>query len=543
MRPMTRRHFVFDWQIWPLLCAGILSAALGYNTRLALFLFGLIVLGVIVYLVMANLADPFRRGLATPRSILSGILALLPLAIAAYFFLTNDWSRWIGKLSVFDPVLRVLAAWPLSSIGMSTNPNAIGGVIAALLPLQVYALRHARRGIAALLIGVSGITLAFSETRGAWLALALVTAMWLLWRFLAARQSQVRRARWMWLAVVVGACAVGIVLFTTTPLGERLLGLGGDRIQIWRNSLDLVGDYPLTGFGLGDFEMTYSTYVLLIHVGHTMHAHNLWLDVWLNLGLLGLLALVGLVVNAVWPRPSPSTWRMAALMTLGIILLHTLGDDPIFGGAAIPTIFIPLGLLARSAPATTGEVPRLRCRLQPALGIWSVAVLMLATWLVTAQGRAALESNVGALLQTRAELLVYHWPEIPLQDVLRRTDQIDLTSAIQHFQIALALDPANVTAQRRLGQIDLAREQYESACQHFEAAAAVDPFQRATQQLLGECDALRGESSQASALWRNIDLGQSQLDLRVWWYQDYLNDLKRTQQLKQAMAELNQTFR
>jgi O-antigen ligase len=535
---MTRRHFVFDWQIWLLLIAAILSAALAYNTRLAMVQLGLIVLGVIVYLVMANLADPFQRGQATPRSILAGSLAVLPVVIAAYFFLTNDWSRWIGKLSVFDPVLRVLAAWPLSSIGLSANPNVIGGVIAALLPLQVYALRHARRGIAALLIGASGLALVFSETRGAWLALALVTAMWLLWRFLAVRQAQVRRARWIWLAVVVGASAVSIVILAATPLGERLLGLGGDRAQIWRNSLDLVGDYPLTGFGLGDFEMTYSTYVLLIHVGHTMHAHNLWLDVWLNLGLLGLLALAGLVVNAVWPRPSPSPWRMAALMALGIILLHNLGDDPIFSSAAIPIIFIPLGLLARSSLVTTGEVLHPGRRLQPTIGVWSVALLMLASGLLTAQGRAILEANVGALLQTKAELLVYHWPEIPLQDVLRRTDQIDLTSAIQHFQIAMALDPANVTAQRRLGQIDLAREQYESACQHFEVAAATNPFQRATQQLLGECDALRGESSQASALWRGIDLGQSQLDLRVWWYQDYLNDLKRTQQLKQAMAQL-----
>jgi O-antigen ligase len=540
MRPMTRRHFVFDWQIWLLLIAAILSAVLAYNTRLAILQLGLLVLGVIVYLVMANLADPFQRGLAVPRSILAGILALLPVFVAVYFILTNDWSRWIGKLSVFDPVLRVLAAWPLSSIGLSANPNVIGGVIAALLPLQVYALRHARRGIAALLIGVSGIALVFSETRGAWLALALVTTLWLLWRFLTARQSQVRRARWMWLGVVVGTGIVSIVILMTTPLGERLLGLGGDRPQIWRNSLDLVGDYPLTGFGLGDFGMTYSTYVLLIHVGHTMHAHNLWLDVWLNLGLLGVLAMAGLVANALWPKPSLSPWRMAALMTLGIILLHTLVDDSIFGydGAAIPIIFIPLGLLARSAPATVGEALRSGRRLQPAIGLWSVALLMLAGGLLTTQGRAALEANVGALLQTRAELLVYHWPEIPLQDALRRTDQIDLTSAIQHFQSALALDPANVTALRRMGQIDLAREQYAFACQYFEAAATANPFQRATQQLLGECDALRGESGQAAALWRNIDLGQSQLDLRVWWYQYYLNDLKHTQLLKQAMAQL-----
>jgi O-antigen ligase len=535
---MKTRRIVFDWQIWLLALAAIVSWLLAYNTRLATLDLLLIAIGIAVYLIMANLPDPTQWH-GQPRSALAAILATLPAIIALYFLLTNEWSRWIGKLSVFDPILRVLAAWPLSSIGLGVNPNVIGGVTAALLPLQIYALRNARRWIAVILIGLSSVALLLSETRGAWLALALVTGMWLLWRFIVVRQSQVRRARWMWLIIVVIVGLAGAVILSVTPLGERLLDLSGDRTQIWRNSLDLIGDYPLTGFGLGDFEMTYSTYVLLIHVGHTMHAHNLWLNVWLNLGLLGVLALLGMTVNAVWPKSS-SPWRMAALMALGVLLLHTLVDDSIFGygGIGIPIIFIPLGLLARSGGANTAEATSKRRRLQPALSVWSAALTALIIGLIAPQGRAAAEANIGALRQTRAELSVYHWPEIPLQDALRRLDQVDLTAAMQHYQIALALDPTEAVANRRLGQIELARSQYNVGCQQLAAAFAANPYQRATRQLLGECDAFSEQSAQGVALWRSIDLGESQLDLRLWWYQDYLNDHKRADQMKQAIAQL-----
>jgi len=538
MRPMTRRRFVFDWQIWLLLIAAVVSAALAYNTRLALFELSVIAFGVVVYLIMANLPDPVQRGQAAPRSILGGILALLPVVIAVYFFLTNDWSHWIGKLSIFDPMLRVLAAWPLSSMGLSANPNVIGGVIAALLPLQVYALRHARRWLAVVLIGISSVALVFSETRGAWLALLLITGMWLLWRAIDRRQTNARHARWQWWIIVIVIGLIGAAVLIITPLGSRLLGLGGDREQIWRNSLDLVGDYPLTGFGLGDFEMTYSTYALLVHVGHTMHAHNLWLDVWLNLGLLGLLALAGMVINAVWVKPSPSPWRMVSLMTLGVILLHALVDDSIFGygGAAIPIIFIPLGLLARSAV----EPAPARSLWQPAWAIWIIAGIGLIIGLIIPSGRAVLAANLGALAQTRAELSVYHWPEIEIQDALRQTGQVDLSAAQSNYLAALQLDENNVAANRRLGQIELAQGQYDTACQRLARAWVAAPQQRATRQMLGECDALQGSTARAVELWRSVDNQERQLETRLWWYDSFLKDSQRAAALSQVLQVVEQ---
>jgi hypothetical protein len=337
-----------------------------------------------------------------------------------------------------------------------------------------------------------------------------------------------------WLVgVLILAVAGGVILFAT-PLGDRLLGLGGDRTNIWRNSVALVGDYPLSGFGLGSFEMAYSSYALLTHVGHTVHAHNLWLNVWLEQGLLGLIALIGLVVNALWPRPNSSGWRMAALASLGILLIHTLFDDPFYGygGPLLSLLFVPLGVLQRPSAAASSK------QKSPALFVWTAALIGLTITVILPQGRAAIEANLGALDQTRAELSVYHWPEVGLQDVLRETSGVELGSAIGHYQAALALDSASAAANRRLGQIELARGQFDSACDHLQRANTTAE-QRATRQLLGECYALRGEVDQAVALWRTIDLSQGQMYARDWWYGTHLASPTQAQALKQAVEALN----
>jgi len=527
----TSRRIVFDWQLVPFVVSAVIGALIAYNTSFAWIRFALIAFGAVVYLLFAN-----RPGAPDKRSVLKIVLVMLPSIIAVWFVLTNDWSRDTAKLSILDPVLNVLAALRIASGVPQVNPNVIGGAIAALLPLQVAALRGHSNIAKLILIGLALIGLVLSETRGAWLSLIIVTAMWALWKLANRRIANQRRARIVWITIVLIGGVIGLALIAVTPIGLRLIDASGDRPNIWRNSLDLVSDYPLTGFGLGDFEMTYSTYSLLLHVGHTMHAHDLWLNVWLEQGLLGLVALAGLMLNAIRPKPS-SPWRMAALAALAVMLLHSLADDPFYGygGVAIPLVFIPLGLLARPNVDGLSSPPRF----QPAFIVWGLAAIGLIVGLILPSGRAILEANLGTVAQTRAELSVYHWPEIPLQDALRRSGGVDLTAAIAHYRAALALNPANASANRRLGQIELSQGEYDNACQHLQVAYDSAPLPRATRQLLGECYALDDSADRAVELWRTIDLGQSQLDIREWWYSEFLGDRDRAAQLKRAIEALN----
>ncbi|NIV32869.1 MAG: hypothetical protein GWN58_26505, partial [Anaerolineae bacterium] len=110
-------------------------------------------------------------------------------------------------------------------------------------------------------------------------------------------------------------------------------------------SLSLVKDYPLIGAGLDGFEMLYSTYVLLIHVGYITHSHNLYLAVAIDQGLPGLLALIwiwALFAVVVWHslrRQEPNSIRTAAPaslvgvagLSLIVILLHGTVDTALYG--------------------------------------------------------------------------------------------------------------------------------------------------------------------------------------------------------------------
>ena len=532
----TLRRLRFDWQILPLLLAAVWGFVAAYDTRLAIIQFGLALLGIVLYFAIANLPDPILVG-NQPRSVLACLLVIMPLTLGLYFLLTNDWSKSIGKLHLLNPILTMLAANPLSSIGAGLNPNAVGGAIAILLPLQVFALRRTRRWLAAAIVAVSLLALFLSEARGAWFALAVAALAWVLWSIVLARVTDRHKAHMIWSMLAVVGVMVGAIIIAITPLGGWLLNSSGDRVNIWRNSLSLIRDYPVTGIGLGSYEMVYASYALLTHVGCVFHAHNILLDIWLDLGALGLIAFIGMIVNAVWPKPS-SPWRLAALVSLLVMLVHGLADDALWGyaGILLPITFIPLALLARPAETTLNTAHR---KFQPAWAIWLAGAIGLLAMLVTPAGRALLIANWGALQQTRAELAVYHWPDVPLQDVLRYTGEGATAIAVDLYRQALNIDPGNATALWRLGQIELAQGQYQDACQHLAAAQIVASEQRATRQLLGECYALHDQADQAVGLWRTIDTSESQLDLRRWWYETYLGDATNTARLNRAIAMLS----
>jgi tetratricopeptide (TPR) repeat protein len=559
----------FDLPLLLFLVSAALGAWLAFDPPAASAKFWQIVGGLALFdsLVFApEEATIFGRRFSPVR----GLLLLLPALIAAYFLLGADWSTAMGKAPRLDPAMRWFAWWqaafmagawlPQSIAAAATthalHPNVAGGLIAALIPLQIAAASQtardfappAARAAAWLLVALSFLGLLMTASRGAWIALASVGAVWLLWRLRGRRWS--RRA-WLVLAGLLGlAMATGAALvWTWGPLVSP-----GGRVELLHNSVELALDTPFTGIGLGKgiFQMAYSSYVLLLHVGHTIHSHVLPLNIWLEQGLLGLAAFVWLLVAAARARYVSPEWRAAGLAALGVILIHGLVDDAFYGSRGVVLLFVPLAVLAREElrfsreprtgkaaawlPRSKGpQVAALAPRTQLAgLTLAATAILILA---LLPPVRAAFQANLGAIAQTRAELSVYRWPDWPIQDAVRRSPSVDLGPAIARYRAALALDPGNAAANRRLGQIELSLGEYESARTHLEAAYAATSDARATRQLLGEAYAISGDPGRAPALWRGIDLGQGQIALRVWWY-EHTGEKEKARKLLEAEAML-----
>jgi tetratricopeptide (TPR) repeat protein len=219
----------------------------------------------------------------------------------------------------------------------------------------------------------------------------------------------------------------------------------------------------------------------------------------------------------------------AAALSLLVILLHGLADDPLYKSHAVLLFFVPL---AFAGPPARQHWLASRWR---AVGLPVVLLLLLGLALVWREPILSLVySNLGAVHQSQAELGVYSWPEWPIQDAVRR--EVDLGQPVAEFERALALDPRNAAANRRLGMIELSMGEYEDALAHLEAAYAIEPGSVTTRQLYGEALIVNGQVGEGQALWETVSNEERQLDIRGWWY-GHIGETERAEWIEQAARE------
>jgi putative inorganic carbon (HCO3(-)) transporter len=529
------------------LATGLVGVWTAYDRPFAWYRFGLILVGILLGLCTARIG----RKAGDPALAAVGLgCALLAAALAAYFLLAFDWqARGLVKIPVFYQAgLWLQGHRPAVPAPQEINTNAMGGALALLLPLAAGAVAWAWRrwswpvlllACAALGLGLVGLLLTVS--RGAWVGLA-AGAVLALYLFVRSRNRQGQRRR----AAEYGLLVLLILLVAAVPFlaitGKVVAAPLSDastrsRPELWRWGMGLVSDYPFTGSGLGSTMMVHATYVVMLHVGFIRHMHNLLLQIAVEQGIPGLIAFTALVVLAIASltgayRAGRVTPLFAgSVVALTALLVHGAVDTESYATPAVVLLFLPIGFaLGLGGPRAVRARPR-------ATQLAVSAGILLVLFLLLAPARAALLSNLGAVAQTRAELSQYRWPDVPIQDALRRSPGVDLAPAIEHYRAALAVDATDATANRRLGQIELARGQYEAARRYLEAAYASAPEQQATRQLLGESYAIAGDTSRAAALWAGLDLGEGQLTLRTWWY-EHIGEPEKAQRIREVAKKL-----
>jgi O-antigen ligase len=476
----------------------------------------------------------------SPEHLAGGLV--LAAGLAALYFVGQyshfDYHEGVGRVASVGRITGSL----LPDLGFFQPPaNAMAGFLEGTLLLALVLAWRARTwlrwgwGLAALLIAYA---LLISGSRGAWVGLAVAVGIgvWLL---------VPRRA--LRLALAGLAVAGGLLIVPAGYLARHLLEAGSpvpvlssalntatSRFELYRNSLNLLADYPLTGIGLGDtFTMVYSRYQLLIPVPYLSYAHNLFLAVALGLGLLGLAGLVWLLISfyrfvirveraALEPEQVP-IFR-AAWLGASVTFVHGLVDSPQFSHSrwTMPLLFALLGLsilIGRPALSPLSRPARPRAW-RWATGGTLVLGLIVAGLVIPSPLAAAWQANLGALVQTRAELN-------PGLDVPAR--QEGLARAAAHFQRALSLDPAQPTANRRLGMIALDRADFPAAAAYLERAYAREPANQATLKALGYAYMWTGRLDAAERLFRQVDFAsqlRNELDYYRWsWSRQGQDDL------------------
>ncbi len=475
-------------------------------------------------------------------------LPVLPAAgfvLAAYFLLSNDWLLRLGKLPELDPLLRLLAQGPSVFPTLPVNTNTIGGILAMFMPMQAIAAARARgsaRTAAAATLVVSGIALLLTLSRGALVALlsaTLCAAMCaLLRRAPESLRAQLNRSMPL-------AAAFGTALMLCGGIGLAAIGTRSELADVDL----LLRDYWLTGIGFDGFALAYSTYALLTHVPYLQHAHNLYANIWLSQGLLGLAAFVGMVfaawVVALRARlDGAGHWPLGGFLGLVVVLTHGMIDDPFHGDVIfLPALFVPFALLLRSAAPPPPIATRLRAVARASARVFGgLAALAAVAWLFSG-ARSGAYASVGALRQAQIELGVYRngmnerWG---LQDAARLSLRGPMNEPMSYYAQALALNPANSSASRRLGQIELTFGLYDSAFKHLAAAYQGDVSNHTTRLLAGEAFAVAGDDAQrlemAAEAWRGVPDARSRLSGRLAWYASFIQDNIRASRMEAALA-------
>ena len=241
-----------------------------------------------------------KRGYALGLVALGGALAAVSPVVV----------EWQGSkmASIIPPALYRI--FPLL-VSDGANPNVMAGALLILFPLAVSlslrwpapqgkiathwdTLLPITTGLCATLIFAM---LVLTQSRGAWLATAI--SMWLL-----------ANLRWRWLrpvSVLLVLLAGLMVLLRPvwlTPVFESLSTTGSisgsaERQEIWTHAWYMIQDFSFTGVGMGNFRRVNDLfYPLYIATPDAPHAHNLFLQVAVDLGIPGFLAWLGLFVHA-----------------------------------------------------------------------------------------------------------------------------------------------------------------------------------------------------------------------------------------------------
>jgi putative inorganic carbon (HCO3(-)) transporter len=271
---------------------------------------------------------------------------------------------------------RILEAY--RAYGTFEQPNPYGGFLGLILPLALgwgvgqwagwLCQRRPRPVLLTLLLpwvaaGLLGAALLASWSRGAWLGAAAAVAAMLLY---------LPRRRWLGVLLLLVLLAAGWAAVQSGLLPgaliDRLTGFADyvqfqdvrgvditpanyavlERMAHWQAALNMANRHPWLGVGLGNYEAAYPEYALLNWPYPLGHAHNIYLNLLAETGVLGLVAYLGfwaaviaLTARVIGRAPYPQRGLALGLMGAWVHLsVHHLVDK-----LYVNNIYLHLGAL------------------------------------------------------------------------------------------------------------------------------------------------------------------------------------------------------
>ena len=252
------------------------------------------------------------------------LLALAGLyAIIQYFTLIGLPAAWWGN-----------SQEPKRALAFFVHPNFYALWSAPLLALLIPDVIQRAKGqglrakLAAVFWIIGGLGLLLSLSRAGWLGMAAAIAVY---TFVAA-DKKVKKL------ILGGAIVIALIIISIPNLRWRvLLPFYGEksadsRVELWQSGLKGIKESPILGLGLNGYANQYKNLQTDSALDTHNFPHNIFLDLWVETGVLGLISLIGLIglyiYQAFKNRQNP--YALGIGLFLIALIFSGLVDNPYF---------------------------------------------------------------------------------------------------------------------------------------------------------------------------------------------------------------------
>ena len=280
----------------------------------------------------------------------------------------------VGALQLAGGVTSPLYFYTITNRGAATgffaNTNNLAELMVVAIPfLGAIYLSAIQRGgsvqkrtglLAVVLMTVAVLAVGIAVNRslaGIGLAVPTIAATALMIAFKRGRLP-------IWSSGVVAALLVGsVALVLSSPFGNNLTteqaqGSTDSRYTSFTTTFNAAGDYFPVGSGIGTFDEVYRQYEDPAKVDRFFmnHAHNDFLELLLETGVLGLALMVLFFlwwiwrVARIWRADEPDAFARAATIASAVILAHSFVEFPLRTAAISAVFAMSCALMAEARP-------------------------------------------------------------------------------------------------------------------------------------------------------------------------------------------------
>ncbi len=266
--------------------------------------------------------------------LITDLIVISLWAIFQHFGIISTTFYQVGDSSF----VQYLAAGHIRAFGPFESPNYLAMFLAPTLFLSlIYFQFRSKIGhiiFLTIIFVLPVIAIIFSGSRGGLLAILILLILYGVMKFMA--RSKIKKNKF----VIFSGSA--ILLYIIGEIVAIQGYLDSTRKEIYHYALVMLKGHTLFGIGLGNFQAradqlsmadrnySFREFVL----SYALHPHNLILAVWLNLGLLGIIAFMIIIfqffkTNFLKIREFEG-FRIPLVLAMSAILIHGLFDTTYF---------------------------------------------------------------------------------------------------------------------------------------------------------------------------------------------------------------------